>query len=181
LRRHFPVTVEIVRPVDAWHLALVAGSALADIQPSEADALRDAITTRLERLSEAVRREAVPTKKDLLDALECALNYGDLEDATTALLSVEDALVGYEILLGEAEARQLHEVVEELVAWAPESWLGLEVAVKARRQETIGIAQAWWETVDEVLGALLVSQAQMARIPESSLALSLIQSRDYRD
>ena len=161
----------VTRPVDAWHLALVVGSALADPQPVEADALRDAMT-RLRGLSESVRRAALPTQEDLLDALEGALDESseDLEDATTAVLSVENALVAYELLLGEAAAKQLHLVVEGLVAWAPESWLGLETAVAARREETVGVAQAWWETVDEVLAAILVSQAETVHSSVSTLA-----------
>ena len=173
---------EVTRPVDAWHLALVVGAALAARQPTEVDALQDAIV-RLQGLPLSTRLEALPRQEDLLDGLERALDESceDPEEATTAVLAVEDALVAYEILLGGPEAERLREAVEELVAWAPESWLDLTSVVGARRQETVGVAQAWWETVDEVLGALLVSEAETVHTPSSFLAERLTAAPWWQD
>lgn len=169
---------QVSRPVDAWHLALAVGAVQAAPQPEDGEALRDALA-RLRSLPERMRREALPAREDLLDALEGVLEEGgdDVDEATEVVLAIEDALVATEVLLGEAEATELHEAVEGLAAWAPEAWLGLQRVVEVRERETVGAAQAWWRTVGEVLDALELGDVQPVHAPEAQLADALTAPR----
>jgi hypothetical protein len=165
---------QVQRPVDAWHLALAVGAARAASLPELREALADA-EARLGAIDPQLRRDALPHREALLDTIEQGLNDESeaLEEATVAVLAAEDALVATELLAGPSEAQALRDVIEDLVAWAPQAWLGLDELVRARGGETVGVAQAWWRFVDDVLGALMVSAVEPVRVPRATLAVRL--------
>lgn len=163
--------VEVARPADAWHLALAVGMAQAANRPEDRDALASA-KARLAALDDSTRHAALPDREALFDVIEHGLHDESetIEDATIAVLAAEDALVATELLLGEEAAAALRDELEGLVAWAPVAWLGLEELVNARSAETSSVAQAWWESVQVLLGALQLSEVEPVQSVSTPIA-----------
>lgn len=161
---------QVARPADVWHLALLVAEAQADPRPEEHTAVQDALAT-LAALPEPLRRDALPDEAVLVDALDGLLDapLDDPNEAIDVVLAIEDALVGTEVLLGQAEAGRLREAVEGVAAWAPASWLALQHVVDTRELEVVGVAREWWQTFSDVLAALEVGEAPRVHAPQASL------------
>lgn len=156
--------LDINRAAEVWSLALAYGDG-AGWSPED----REAVAQRLRSVPPPVRQRLRPTEA-LYDALEAALEERAVDELELVVDGLADWLRVVELLHGNTAAQDILEHSADIVALAPAPWLALQPLVDERRAQAEGVAAAWWEELDELLGALRLSEVPVVHPAPSTLA-----------
>ncbi len=167
------------RPLDSptalWHVALALSHAEATgaWSAEECGAVRERIAT----VPAAVKAILLPDAA-LFDALEAAQDEPEADELEPLVDTVADWLAVVERVHGNTAAQDVLEQSADIVALAPAAWLALQPLVDERRAQAKGMAAAWWEELDELLGALRLAEVPAVHAAPSMLAAKVAARED---